>query len=118
MRQTQKYLAGLKRLRELNGPSKGRPKTYENDELYQLLESQKQIWDHKTGTWAEGTKSMFGDESASGVFRLRIMAHPDEIRQAVSAVAKQKNFAVIEQSELYANRRGSGVRIYLTCVFK
>lgn len=116
MKRTKKYIAGLARLHELNGKSRGRPKRYENEALYQLLESQKQIWDHKQGLWAEGTKSMFGDDSPSGVIRLRVMAHPQDVNQAVNTIAQQNNLKIIEQSDLYPNRRGSGVRVYLTCV--
>jgi len=115
MRQTEKYLKGLRRLRELEGKPKGRPKTYENADLYRLLESKKHIWDHKQGEWIEGSKSMFGDDESTGVARLRIMAHPHDVQQAIQYL-RGTNFRIVDISEEYPNRRGSGVRVYITCM--
>lgn len=109
MKRTHKYKAGISRLRELGITVKG----YENDDLYELLHSKKQIWDHKQGKWIEGSKSMFGDDEPSGVIRIRVMAHPQDVHSAVHYL-KGTNFKIVEVSDEYPNRRGSGVRVYIT----
>lgn len=113
MKRTRKYEAAKKRIREL-GLRPGKRK--ENAEIYQLLESHKQIWDAKAGLWIEGTKSMFGDDEPSGIVRLRVMAHPDDVQKAIRDV-EASNLKVVEVSKEYPNK-GPGVRVYLTCMLK
>jgi|GEM_PF-2879672 len=114
MRRTRKYVAAKKRLREL----KIRTSKRENADIYRLLESKKQIWDAKLGKWIEGTKSMFGDDESSGIVRLRVMAHGADVQRAVSQIKRELGVKVIEVSDEYPNRKGTGVRVYLTCMLK
>lgn len=112
MKRTRKYNAGRKRLQELTH-GQYIPQM-ENDVLYQKLENDhKQIWDHKQGEWMEGNKSMFGDDEPTGVVRIRVMAHPQDVHNAVHYL-KGTNFKIVEVSDEYPNRRGSGVRVYIT----
>ncbi len=114
MRKTRKYVAAKKRLREL----KIRTHKRENADIYALLESHRQIWDNKSGKWIEGTKSMFGDEQPSGIVRIRVMSHPADVQRAVTEIKQHAQLKVVEVSDEYPNRRGIGVRVYLTCMLK
>lgn len=92
-----------------------------HEDLYQLLENYGFWWDAKNGEWTnrkQPSNSIFktDDDVASGVIRLRVMAHPDDVDHTVALVKKTIGMRVIEVSEPYDNRRGSGVRVYLTCV--
>lgn len=112
MKRTKKYVAAKKKLREL----KLRTSKKENADIYQLLESKQYIWGGKAGKWVEGTKSMFGDTQPSGIVRIRVMSHPQGVQIAVKRIAQHNQLKVIEVSDEYPNRRGTGVRVYLTCM--
>lgn len=113
MKRTRKYVAGIARLRELENKKTGRMKRYENDELYRLLDSRKQIWDSNLGKWVQGSKSMFGDDEPTGIVCIRVMAHPQDVHDAIHYL-KGTNLKISDVSEEYPNRRGSGVRVYIT----
>ena len=44
------------------------------------------------------------------------MAHPDDVENAVKLAKKTPGMRVIDISDPYPNRKGAGVRIYLTAV--
>lgn len=117
MRKTAKYTAGQKLARTLKIKS-----TLAHEKLYQAIESAGYHWDSDNQVWQEGkaqSTSMFAsddDDTPSGVVRLRVMAHPKEIAQVVALAKKTPGMRCIETSGEYPNRRGIGVRVYLTFV--
>lgn len=119
MRQTAKYIEACRTAREHEGViAAGMP----HDELYKLLELASWAWSAKRGKWEKQsrpvTPSMFGSENAgSGIFRARLMAHPDEIDSFVADAVKSfqaLGYIVDDVSDKYPNRRGVGTRVYLT----
>jgi hypothetical protein len=118
MRQTAKYVAALAKAREL-GLKNARKMTHE--QIYEALAKESQVWDSKASEWVKGSpsKSMFSDSDnqPSGVVRLRVMAHPNEIGDEIEAVKKALALSgrqVFEVSDPYPNRRGIGVRVYVS----
>lgn len=91
-----------------------------NDDLYGFLTDKGHIWNAKAGAWEIGSTSMFSDSDgdATGVVRLRVMAHPDDVLKAVKLLKQKlgKDAQIVEVSDPYPNRRGTGVRIYSTLV--
>jgi hypothetical protein len=97
-----------------------------HDELYAALASAGYAWNSASGKWekskrpirTDGTasQSIFSDDDnqPSGVYRLRVMAHPDEVDNIVRNFQRQIG-GVVEVSDHYPNRKGGGVRVYLTC---
>ncbi len=109
-RQTAKYVAGLE---TYNKVEKKRG-TLPHEMLYAQLASMGYVWDSGIGKWQKGSTSLFRDSEGlpSGVVRVRIMAHPSEIAPTITRLKQSLN--VIEESDLYENRKGVGVRCYLT----
>jgi hypothetical protein len=121
MRRTAKYLAGIALARALGG--KVRDGSTSHEALYDTLESRGYWWDASAQKWTDAPKpssSVFaqdgGGDIPSGVVMLRVMAHPDQIETAATEVvdALGEDWALIQQSGQYPNRKGIGVRIYLT----
>jgi hypothetical protein len=127
MRRTAKYTAALSTVPLLGDgkQSKTIMTMLDHDELYATLEKRGYYWDAKDKQWHKGDEnsrakgqfsgSMFEDPDGlpTGVFRLRIMAHPDELAQVCAEVCRK--LTVIEVSKPYDNRRGAGQRTYITC---
>lgn len=115
MRKTAKYTAAQKQARLLKIKA-----TLAHEDLYNALVAAGWFWNSKTGQWEQGKQqtSMFAgdDDTPSGVIRLRVMAHPQEITEAVRLVKTAPGMRCIETSGEYPNRRGIGVRVYLTFV--
>jgi hypothetical protein len=117
MRKTAKYTAGLKKAQDLKLKL-----AMEHDALYKGLQEAGYHWDSDSQKWEEGkpqSTSMFAsddDDTPSGVVRLRVMAHPKEIAQVVTLAKKTPGMRCIDVSGEYPNRRGIGVRVYLTFV--
>lgn len=119
MKRTKKYEAALTAYR-----SETRTKLkaeIDNSELYEWLEKRLWWWNASEGKWTKGNKpsnSIFknDDDVASGVIRWRVMAHPDDVEKAVKLAKKTPGLRVIDVSEPYPNRKGAGVRVYLTAV--
>lgn len=88
-----------------------------SDQLYQALQDKGYIWDAQAVEWKLGSTSIFKDEfgEPSGVIRLRVMAHQQDVHQAVHAL-QGSNLKIVEVSEPYPNRKGAGVRVYVTCL--
>jgi hypothetical protein len=94
----------------------------DNASLYDALEKRGWFWDAESSKWADYQKStsMFaGDDGLpTGEFRLRLMAHPGDMDRLIELVSETLDtYAVIitEISNQYPNRRGPGVRIYMSC---
>ena len=118
MKRTKTYQAASQKYYEIE---KAVAVKFDNDELYAYLERKGFWWNADTGEWCKGNKpstSIFktDDDVASGVIRLRVMAHPDDVENAVKLAKKTPGMRVIDISDPYPNRKGAGVRIYLTAV--
>lgn len=89
-------------------------------EIYAAMEAACWKWDGSD--WSKQdrpvTSSVFGDgETGSGIYRLRLMAHPAECESFtndVTAALKAAGYKIAEVSEPYPNRRGVGTRVYIT----
>lgn len=96
----------------------------DGESLYRALHERGYAWDNKQGQWVEvdsdfsgGYDSVFElpGGKASGVYHIRIMAHPDDI----PAVLEQlQHLRIGKTSDLYPNRKGKGVRVYLNGTLK
>ncbi len=116
MRRTAKYVGACELALRLKVP------IGEHETLYAALFERGYMW--ADGEWQELSEesrefrgsldSIFAlpDGSPSGVYRLRVMAHPEEIDQIVALLKKRLNIG--EVSDKYPNRKGPGVRVYLT----
>jgi len=127
MRRTAKYTAALSAIPALGDGKQQKMlmKALDHDELYATLEKRGYYWDAKNKQWHKGNDddrargkfsgSIFEDSDGNptGVFRLRIMAHPDELAEVCVEVCRQ--LKVLEVSDPYDNRRGAGTRTYITC---
>lgn len=116
MRKTAKFVAAVAKAKALNLKLKS-----EHDAPYKGLEAAGWYWDSDNQAWEEGKPqtSMFAgddEDTPSGVIRLRVMAHPGDIDAAVSGAKTAKGMRCIETSDKYPNRRGVGMRVYLTFV--
>lgn len=121
MRQTAKYKAALTLLRS-KGVKIAAGASHET--VYDTLEAENYWWDAGAQQWSDAPKpstSMFSDDAAgsipSGVVNLRVMTHPDESDSVVARLVElleDDDFEMISQSGQYENRKGIGVRVYLT----
>jgi hypothetical protein len=116
MKRTAKFLAAV---HVAKAAQIKRAEYLENDVLYSKLEAAGYFW--QDGEWSNVRRStsMFeGDDSTpTGIVRLRVMAHPADVDRAVTAVRSSladHHAQVVEVSEQYPNRKGAGVRVYLT----
>jgi hypothetical protein len=114
MRRTKKYTQAVAAARALGVQrADGLP----HEQLYLALAERSYCWDG--ATWAPGTpesSSVFKtyDDQPSGVVKLRVMAHPDEIEEAVRLLRDRLPGAIYEVSDPYPNRKGVGVRVYVS----
>jgi len=116
MKRTAKLNAALKQINALNLPTASEQATNYNN-----LERAGWYWNSKEGIWEnlKRSNSMFknDDGEPTGVIRLRLMAHPgdiDQFMEIVSEALDSYGITVVDESNLYPNRRGSGVRVYIT----
>jgi len=93
-----------------------------HDKQYQILENAGYTWDGSTWEqrdYVETLKRKSGssfvdvDGKPSGLIRLRVMGHPSDVQKALTHI-KTMNLRVIEVSDEYQNRRGDGIRVYVT----
>jgi hypothetical protein len=122
MKQTAKFKAALRAAGNLLEPAEFAIVRNENAPLYDALEKRSWFWSADEGQWSENkhSSSMFADDigDPSGVVRLRLMSHPGDMDQFMELIAKALDaygITRIETSNLYPNRRGAGLRVYLTC---
>lgn len=124
-RQTEKLIAAERTARSLGFS----PATFTNqDDLYETLINEHYAWDAKSGEWKQSKRpirsdgvesvSIFTDENgkATGIYRLRLMAHEQVIGAVVAEMRAKLHVIEVSEKE-YPNRRGDGVRVYLTCAF-
>lgn len=118
MRATDKYV----KAHDL-AEKKGFPMPYprDNENLYEMLESKGFWWNGKKKAWEkEATRpstTIFADKKGkpTGIMRLRLMCHPQEVQWLIDALHDNPHFTIIETSEkTYKNRHGAGERAYLT----
>lgn len=91
----------------------------DSDTLYTTLESSGYWWNATDGEWQKGkppSTSIFKDDDgvSTGIVRIRLMGHPDDMPDAIASA--KKCFEVAEVSALYPNRKGPGVRVYITAL--
>jgi len=115
MRRTKKFNAGI-----IASKKAGLGTIFSsNEELYEVLENDEQWWDAKSGKWSRSVKpstSIFADDigDATGIVRIRVMAHPSDVDNAVRRIKKLDGLKVTDISEPYKNRKGEGFRVYIT----
>lgn len=113
---TKKYKMALQTATRLGNPIQDR------ERLYSWLNSQALNWSPKTGTWDENNPrvgSAFEDHNGmpTGHFKIRLMAHSDEMRAieeiVIDALREYGCHCYTTSDEDYKNRNGVGVRIYM-----
>lgn len=114
MKQTEKYKAGVKTAKAIGEKT---PRGIENDALYQILERAGYFWQPDSKEWTEDrpATSIFedGEGVPTGIYRLRLMGSPADLKAACKAITGALN--IVEMSDAYPNRKGPGVRVYMTC---
>lgn len=95
----------------------------DHEAVYEALNNANFFWNATSGEWEHKqhapSNSVFqaDDGTASGIVKIRIMAHPDDLESAIMALKKCPGIKVIEISEkTYPNRKGTGERIYTTAI--
>jgi hypothetical protein len=123
MRRTQKYVAALPVAATLLRGAELRRVSMNHAALYEVLERSGWWWDSSAGSWSNERRSTSifeGDDGLpSGVLRLRVMANPSEVDDVIDRITRSLlsvDLRVFEVSERYPNRRGPGVRVYLSVV--
>ncbi len=117
MRQTSKYTTALAYARKIGVKT---ARDISHQALYDTLEGAGHSWDAAAKQWTDtpAVTSVFGsDDIPTGTVKIRIMAHPDMIEivtKRATEYLQDADWEVIEQSSPYPNRRGIGVRVYLT----
>lgn len=98
-------------------------------EIYRILASRSYAWDADARQWHQTTRqvddtgrertSIFGDEDvASGLVRVRLMAHPaemDRFTEIMMEALDTYGLRITDVSNPDPNRKGVGVRVYMTC---
>ncbi|MBX3082800.1 MAG: hypothetical protein KF716_14265 [Anaerolineae bacterium] len=130
MRQTAKFIAAQQLVRRLyeKDPKKLRDLlSLDHETLYETLNDLYYMWDHKVaggGKWtllsgeereftgSLGSMFVGRDGKPSGIFNLRLMAHPQDIEAAIKTL--EKYFHLGRVSDPLPNRGGEGVRVYVT----
>lgn len=118
MRQTKKFVAARRKALELQLPWMEKSQ----DEVYEALARTGYVWDADGGRWYKSVKgstmpdSMFIDDGGqpSGLYRLRVRAHPDEIDAALASVIRPLEQLVVETSAVEMDEGGVSCRVYVT----
>jgi hypothetical protein len=118
MRRTKKYKKALQFAREKGIDV---PRRIDNAHLYEKLQKRGFWWSSRESTWndtPQPSNSVFAEtvqgNEPSGVVKIRVMAHPDEVDEFVRRVQQAPGVKIFEVSNHYQNRKGVGVRVYLT----
>lgn len=126
MRRTEKYIKALAKAREIKLRTRIPLERLENEQLYESLQDERWVWDHKEGEWAQiepeeaefrsNGKSEFVDREGqpTDIVLVRVMAHPSKVDDFVEEL-QRKGIQIGTISDQYANRKGAGVRVYLRC---
>lgn len=115
MRNTAKRIAALKTLKSATRKDQSR---YESQRLYDTLEGLNYWWDAQAGEWKNtrppSTTIFKDDEGAStGLVRVRVMGLNADAQQLITSM-RAGGWTLVETSDAYPNRKGPGVRYYLT----
>lgn len=119
MRQTKKFVAAQRKADEL---SIRNWMMMPQEKVYAALAAAGWVWNAEAGKWLNTPKgstlpdSMFIDNDGlpSGVYRLRIRAHPDEIDAALREVVRPLEHLVVETSKVEMDDSGVSCRVYVT----
>jgi hypothetical protein len=121
MKRTAKFVAALNVAPQILEPAQFQLAKKDNDALYSALEEHGWFWDAEAVKWSDFKKStsIFENDNglATGDCRLRLMAHPGDIDRLIETVIEaldSYSVRVTETSKQYPNRRGPGVRVYMT----
>lgn len=118
MKQTKKLMSAQMKANELRLPVlRGG-----QEGLYKQLAQAGFVWDADGGRWRKSVKgstmpdSMFIDDEGkpSGLYRLRVRAHPDEIDAALGEVVRRLEQFVVETSGVEMDEGGVSCRVYVT----
>jgi len=118
MRQTKKFVAARQKALELRIPWMGKTQ----DQLYEALAAMRFVWDADSGRWYKSVKgstmpnSIFIDDQGqpSGLYKVRVRAHPDEIDAALASVIRSLEPFVEETSAVEMDEGGVSCRVYVT----
>lgn len=115
MRKTKKLRIALTTLDRLG--HRGRP-FKSNAQAYEALNRRGYHWNGEDWTESDQSTSIFAknDGKATGVIKLRLMAHPGDMSKLIRTT--QAAFNVTSVSDAYPNRRGAGVRVYVEAVLE
>lgn len=120
-RQTKKYKAAMGTVKA----ARIYLKKSDHESVYQELEDNHFFWNAKKGKWEHKeyvpSTSIFSndDGSSTGIGKIRLMFHPDDMPDAVKALKQCPQWRVIEVSDKeYQNRKGDGTRVYTTVILE
>ena len=119
MRQTKKLVAAKQKSREL-GIYLLDP--WNQEVIYDKLAQLGYVWDAEGGRWRKSVKgstmpdSIFIDDEGkpSGLYKVRVRAHPNEIDAALASVVRQLEPYVLETSAVEMDEGGVSCRVYVT----
>lgn len=118
-RQTRKYVAAIQKVKDAKIYLTNR----DHESVYEALEENNFFWQPRKGEWeyrehAPSTSIFEADDGTpTGIIKIRVMGHPDDLESAIKAIKSACGLKVIEISEKsYKNRKGTGERIYTTAI--
>jgi len=122
MKRTAKFVAALNHARKVLPDSDVMIRsTFDNARLYDELEKAGHFWNAESGQLEDFKRStsMFENDDSlpTGVVRLRLMSHPGDMDRTAEIVREALDtygLKITEVSNKYPNRRGVGVRVYMT----
>lgn len=117
---TAKRVSAVATIRDEKG-NRARVETQDSESLYAMLETMGYWWDSSAGAWKKGnppSTSIFKDDEGAptGIINIRLMGHPDDMPDAIEAA--KVAYQVSQVSGQYPNRKGPGVRVYITALLK
>lgn len=125
MKRTRKYIQGLATLQLVASPECCERASRNNYALYGELETRGYRWDGHSGTWTDlSNKKLFSEVwegQGIGEVRIRVMAHPTDIDEALRRVVRAldaENCVISDVSPLYSSKRANFTRCYLTVRMK
>jgi hypothetical protein len=130
MRRTDKWDKAMKVMHEHYAKAQfSKATTAENDELYDSLQADGWFWNGKKREWEKLTAEQLkfkstgpsefsdSDGSPNGIFKLRVMAHREQVWEIIHYLQTILNVGEVSQDD-YENRHGPGTRVYLTCRYE
>lgn len=119
MRKTKKYVQALATVKTARIYLKSRS----HEAVYQELNDNNFFWNAKAGKWehkeyAPSTSFFANDDGTpTGIGKIRLMFHPDDMPDAINYLKMCPGLRVIEVSDKeYQNSNGDGTRVYTTVV--